>query len=121
MNKKEMKEWIYDNYNVPDNNNTLAPDMLDGILEYATYLEDEERFRFLSYVFPDLPASILREMKKKKNDKSHYTNVDNSLFTLRYLHLCKERKQHHVKQILLNFQRPRTKFRSEPICNRLCP
>lgn len=65
MNKKELKEWIYDNYNVPDDNNTLAPDMLDGILEYAEYLEDEERFRFLSYMFPDLPASILREVKKE--------------------------------------------------------
>ena len=68
MNKKELKEWICDNYNVPDDNNTLAPDMLDGILEYAEYLEDGERFRFLSYTFPDLPASILREVKKETAD-----------------------------------------------------
>lgn len=35
MDKDEFRQWIYDNYNVPGNNCTLAPAMLDGILDYA--------------------------------------------------------------------------------------
>ena len=35
MSKDEFRQWIYDNYNVPGDNCTLAPAMLDGILDYA--------------------------------------------------------------------------------------
>lgn len=35
MSKAEFRQWIYDNYNVPGNNCTLAPAMLEGILDYA--------------------------------------------------------------------------------------
>lgn len=60
MDKEEFKQWIYDNYNVPGNNCTLAPSMLDGILDYAESMESDERFDFFSTVFPSLPERIFR-------------------------------------------------------------
>ena len=47
MDKDEFRQWIYDNYNVPGNNCTLAPAMLDGILDYAENMEGEEQYHFL--------------------------------------------------------------------------
>lgn len=62
MNSDEFRRWIYDNYNVPGNNCTLAPSMLDGILEWAEGLEPEEQYRFLCTVFPNLPESVIRRV-----------------------------------------------------------
>lgn len=62
MNSDEFRQWIYDNYNVPGNNCTLAPSMLDGILEWAEGLEPEEQYRFLCTVFPSLPESVIRRV-----------------------------------------------------------
>lgn len=59
MDKDEFRQWIYDNYNVPGNNCTLAPAMLDGILDYAENMEGEEQYHFLCEMFPSLPESVL--------------------------------------------------------------
>lgn len=45
MSKAEFRQWIYDNYNVPGNNCTLAPAMLDGILDYAEEMGEQEDSR----------------------------------------------------------------------------
>ncbi len=60
MDKDEFRQWIYDNYNVPGNNCTLAPAMLDGILDYAENMTGEEQYNFLCDMFPSLPESIIR-------------------------------------------------------------
>ena len=62
MNKDEFRQWIYDNYNVPGNNCTMAPDMLDGILEWAESMGPEEKYRFFCVVFPALPESVIRRV-----------------------------------------------------------
>lgn len=62
MSKEEFRDWIYENYNVPGNNCTLAPSMLDGILEWAESMDGEERLRFFETVFPDLPDQVLRRV-----------------------------------------------------------
>lgn len=62
MSKEEFREWIYENYNVPGNNCTLAPGMLDGILEYAERLIGEEQYNFFCTVFPSLPESVIRRV-----------------------------------------------------------
>lgn len=63
MNKEEFRQWIYDNYNVPGNNCTLAPAMLDGILDYAEAIGSEEQYHFFCAVFPSLPESVLRRVE----------------------------------------------------------
>lgn len=63
MDKDEFRQWIYDNYNVPGDNCTLAPQMLDGILDYADNMEaGEEQYLFLCSMFPSLPESIIRSV-----------------------------------------------------------
>lgn len=63
MSKDEFRQWIYDNYNVPCDKWTLAPSMLDGILEWGESLEPKEQYRFLCMVFPRLPESVLRRVE----------------------------------------------------------
>lgn len=63
MDKQQFRQWIYDNYNVPGNNCTLAPSMLDGILDYAEGMEPDEQYNFLCIVLPDLPESIIRRVE----------------------------------------------------------
>lgn len=63
MNKEEFRQWIYDNYNVPGNNCTLAPTMLDGILDYAEAMEPEEQYNFFCTVFPSFPESVIRRVE----------------------------------------------------------
>ena len=46
MDKDEFRQWIYDNYNVPGNNCTLSPAMLDGILDYAEKCSPASRRAF---------------------------------------------------------------------------
>lgn len=60
MSKIEFRQWIYKNYNVPENNCTLAPSMLDAILDYAEGMEEMEQYIFLCRMLPDLPDSIIR-------------------------------------------------------------
>lgn len=60
MDKEEFRQWIYDNYHVPGDNCTLAPAMLDGILDYAENMIGEEQYNFLCDMFPSLPESIIR-------------------------------------------------------------
>lgn len=59
MSKAEFRQWIYDNYNVPGDNCTLAPAMLNGILDYAEEMGKEEQFEFFCCVLPSLPSNIL--------------------------------------------------------------
>lgn len=60
MDKDDFRQWIYDNYHVPGNNCTLAPSMLDGILDYAEGMEGEAQYNFLCGMFPSLPESVIR-------------------------------------------------------------
>lgn len=62
MNKEEFKQWIYDNYNVPGDNCTLAPQMLDGILDYAWNMQGEEQYNFLCDMLTSLPESVIRRV-----------------------------------------------------------
>lgn len=66
MNKDEFRHWIYDNYNVPGNNCTLAPGMLDAILDYAEGITaaqgEAEQYEFLCRMFPQFPESIIRRV-----------------------------------------------------------
>ena len=61
MDQETFRQWIYDNYNVPGDNCTLAPSMLDGILEHAAAMTRDERLAFFKLVFPDLPDCILEQ------------------------------------------------------------
>lgn len=67
MNKDEFRQWIYDNYNVPSNNCTLAPQMLDNILDYAEEITGREGgsegYLFLCRMLPSLPESIIRRVE----------------------------------------------------------
>ena len=60
MGKEEFRQWIYDNNNVPGDNCTLAPQMLDGILDYAEGMEGEKQYHFLCEMFPSFPESVIR-------------------------------------------------------------
>lgn len=60
MDKQQFRQWIYDNYNVPDNNCTMGPAMLDNILDYAEEMESEEQYRFLCTMLTSLPESVIR-------------------------------------------------------------
>jgi len=62
MSKEEFREYLYKNYNVPGDNRTLAPDMLDGILDYAERLAGEEQYNFFCAMFPTLPESVIRRI-----------------------------------------------------------
>ena len=63
MDKDEFRQWIYENYNVPGDNCTLAPAMLDGILDYAENMEEgEEQYHFFCDMFSSLPESVLRRV-----------------------------------------------------------
>lgn len=63
MDKDEFRQWIYDNYHVPGNNCTLAPAMLDGILDYAGNIEGEEQYHFLCGMFHSLPEGVIRRVR----------------------------------------------------------
>jgi len=54
MNKEQFREWIYRSYNVPADNTTLAPDMLDAILDYAEGIGAHEQRRYLYAMFPQI-------------------------------------------------------------------
>ena len=62
MGKDDFRKWIYENYNVPGNNCTLAPAMLDGILDYADGMDGEQRFILFNTVFPSIPTDIIRRV-----------------------------------------------------------
>lgn len=67
MNIDEFRQWIYDNYNVPGNNCTLAPQMLDNILDYAEEMADCEggaaAYMFLHRMLPSLPEKDVRRVE----------------------------------------------------------
>lgn len=62
MDKQEFRQWIYDNYNVPGDNCTLAPGMLDNILDYADGMDEIAQYDFLCRMLPSLPDSIIRKV-----------------------------------------------------------
>lgn len=62
MGKDDFRKWIYENCNVPGNNCTLAPAMLDGILDYADGMDGEQRFILFNTVFPSIPTDIIRRV-----------------------------------------------------------
>lgn len=62
MNRNEFRQWIYENHNVPGNNCTLPPDMLEVILGYVRSLVSEARNHFFTTVFPSLPGDVLRQV-----------------------------------------------------------
>lgn len=62
MEKDEFRQWIYDNYNVPADNCTLAPSMLDAILDYSDGMQEQEQHSFLCKMFQTLPESVIRKV-----------------------------------------------------------
>ena len=59
MGKDDFKQYIVDNFNVPYSNYTLAPAMLDGILDFAEGMESAEQYNFFCKMFPSLPEQII--------------------------------------------------------------
>lgn len=53
MTRDELKTWIYQNYNVGGNDDSMGPDLLDRVLEWAGRYSDEEMREFLSFMLPD--------------------------------------------------------------------
>lgn len=54
MNKGQFRQWICEHYNVPNDNTTLAPDMLDAILDYAEGMGSHEQQAYLHTMFPQV-------------------------------------------------------------------
>lgn len=54
MDKEQFRQWIYDNYNVPADNCTMAPSMLDAILDYAEGMGSYEQQSYLHTMFPQI-------------------------------------------------------------------
>lgn len=65
--KSKFIQWIYDNYNVPGDNRTLAPAMLDGIIDYAEEMTCREGTaaaqEFLHRMLPSLPEDVIRRVE----------------------------------------------------------
>ena len=61
IDREEFRAWIYENYNVPGN--ACTPNMLDGILDYATGMPPKEQHRFLCSMFPSLPEEVICQTK----------------------------------------------------------
>lgn len=62
MDCRQFRQWIYDHYNVPADNCTLAPNMLDAILEWAGHLEREQQQSFLRQMLPDIETSVIKRV-----------------------------------------------------------
>lgn len=64
MDKFEFIQWIHDNYNVPSDDYTMAPEMLENILDYAEEIAalegSSEGYSFLSRMFPSLEENEIR-------------------------------------------------------------
>ena len=57
VNCDELRDYIYENFNVPADNTTMAPSMLDAILEYAEELPDGDQAPFLMRMLTSLEGS----------------------------------------------------------------
>lgn len=53
MTRDELQDWIYRNYHVGTNSDSMGPDLLDRVLEWAGRYSDEEMREFLSFMLPD--------------------------------------------------------------------
>jgi len=53
MNKEQFRQWIFNNYNVGDNT-TMAPNLLDAILDYAERFNPKERKEFFVFMLSDI-------------------------------------------------------------------
>lgn len=63
MDRDQFWQWIVENYNLPDDNCTLAPSMLASILDYAEELEGIEQYKFLCRMLSDIPRRIIKKVK----------------------------------------------------------
>ena len=62
MNREQFWQWIIENYNLPDNNCTMAPSLLSAILDFAEVLEGDEQYRFLCSMLPQIPDEIIKRV-----------------------------------------------------------
>ena len=60
MNKNEFAQWIYENYTI--NENPMAREMLENILEYAEGMDEIEQYNYLNRMIPQVPESIIKKV-----------------------------------------------------------
>jgi len=70
MTMNGFRNWIIECYNIPYDNNTLAPDMFEGILNHAENMKPDEQCAFLCDMFPSIPKSIIQSIKRKENNNA---------------------------------------------------
>ena len=63
MTRTEFRAWISEHYNLPDDNCSLAPDLLENLLDWATNLRTLEQRDFLRKIFPMFPEEILAQVE----------------------------------------------------------
>lgn len=74
MKRDEFRAWIFQNYNVPDGNTTIAPEMLDGILDYAEQMKPTTARFFLKKMLPSIPYEVIERVS--------LTSLNSSIDTL---------------------------------------
>ncbi len=60
MNKKEFAQWIYENYTIDEK--PMARELLENVLDEAEGMSEEEQYRYLSRMIPQVPDSIIRKV-----------------------------------------------------------
>jgi hypothetical protein len=60
MDKNEFAQWIYENYTIDEN--PMAREMLENILEYAEGMDENEQYLYLNRMIPQVPESIIRKV-----------------------------------------------------------
>jgi len=59
MDRKEFAQWIYQNYTI--NENPMAREMFENILEYADGMNKKEQYDYCRRMIPQIPESIIRQ------------------------------------------------------------
>lgn len=62
MDSNEFEQWIYQNYTIGDNN-PMARELLENVLDYANGMEPEEQHNYLSRMIPQVPETIIRTVQ----------------------------------------------------------
>jgi len=60
MNKNEFAQWVYQNYTI--NENPMAREMFENILDYADGMDEKEQYEYLCRMVPQVPESIIRQV-----------------------------------------------------------
>ncbi len=57
MDKQQFIQWVYENYTI--NENAMARELFENVLNYAEGLCEQERYEFLCAVIPQVPERII--------------------------------------------------------------